>query len=118
MPLFKEGGSIERDDLYFHYPHYHHQGYKPAGAIREGDYKLIEWFEPTLYGEENQVTLYNLTKDIGEENDLSREMPELAARLREKLHTWRKTIGAQEMTINPDYDPQKADWRFKEKQED
>jgi arylsulfatase A len=116
--LFKEGGTIERDDLYFHYPHYHHQGYKPAGAIREGDYKLIEWFEQTLRGEENQVSLYNLAKDIGEENDLSKEMPELAARLREKLHAWRKKVGAQEMTVNPNYDPEKADMRFPEGHEE
>jgi len=118
VPLFKEGGTLDRDALYFHYPHYHHQGYKPAGAIREGDYKLIEWFEQTLYGEENQVTLYNLTKDIGEENDLSKEMPELASNLREKLHTWRQKVGAQEMTVNPNYDPEKADWRFADGNED
>jgi len=117
-PLFSEGGTINRDALYFHYPHYHHQGYKPAGAVREGDYKLIEWFEPALLGEDNPVTLYNLSEDIGEENDLAGEMPELAARLREKLHTWRKNVAAQEMTVNPAYDPEKADWRFADGNED
>ena len=111
-PLFTQGGMIERNTLYCHYPHYHHQGYKPAGAIREGDYKLIEWFEQTLLGEENQINLYNLAEDIGEENDLSKEMPELAARLREKLHAWRKNVGAQEMTVNPNYNPEKAEMRF------
>jgi len=113
-PLFSETGTMERNTLYFHYPHYHHQGYKPAGAIREGDYKLIEWYEQTLLGEESQINLYNLAEDIGEENDLAEEMPELAARLREKLHTWQKKVGAQQMTVNPNYNPEKAEMRFSE----
>jgi arylsulfatase A-like enzyme len=114
VPLFTTGGTIDRDALYFHYPHYHHQGYKPAGAIREGDYKLIEWYEQTLLGEKNQVNLYNLAEDIGEENDLSAKLPEMTNRLRKKLHSWRKRIGAQEMTVNPNYDPKKADMRTKQ----
>jgi len=113
-PLFTQDAIIERNTLYFHYPHYHHQGYKPAGAIREGDYKLIEWYEQTLLGEENQINLYNLAEDIGEENDLSEEMPELATRLREKLHAWQKEVGAQEMKVNPNYNPEKAEMRFSE----
>jgi len=113
-PLFKPEGKIDRDALYFHYPHYHHQGFKPAGAIREGDYKLIEWYEQSLLGEDGQISLYNLAEDIGEERDLAKEMPELAARLRDKLHTWRKEVGAQEMTVNPNYNPKKAEMRFAE----
>lgn len=112
LPLLKQSGNLERDAIYFHYPHYHHQGFKPASAIREGDYKLIEWYEPTLYGEENQINLFNVREDIGETKELVKEMPKLAARLREKLHQWRKSVGAQEMTVNPNYDPEKADWRF------
>jgi arylsulfatase A len=116
-PLFTKGGTIDRNALYFHYPHYHHQGFKPAGAVREGDYKLIEWFEQTLRGEEGQVNLYNLKEDIGEEHDLSKEMPELTNSLREKLHAWRKRVGAQEMTVNPNYDPKRAEMRFAEGEE-
>jgi len=112
VPLLKQTGGLKRDAIYFHYPHYHHQGFKPASAIREGDYKLIEWYEPTLYDEDNQISLFNVREDIGETIDLAKEMPELAARLREKLHKWRRSIGAQAMPINPNYNPQKADWRF------
>jgi arylsulfatase A-like enzyme len=108
IPLLKQKGKIDRDALYFHYPHYHHQGFKPASAIREGDYKLIEWYEETLLDQPGQISLYNIQEDVGETNDLSEKMPELVQRLRNKLHTWRKQVGAQEMTINPDYDPKKA----------
>lgn len=112
IPLLKQTGEIDRDALYFHYPHYHHQGYKPAGAIRQGDYKLIEWFEQSLMGEEDQINLYNLKDDISESNDLAAEMPELADQMLEKLRAWRKKVGAQEMTVNSNYNPEKAEWRF------
>ncbi len=112
LPVLNQSGQLKRETLYWHYPHYHHQGYKPAGAIRESDFKLIEWYEPTLLGEEYQINLYNLTEDIGESIDLAGEMPDLADRLRNKLHNWKKSIDAQEMKVNPNYDPKKADWRF------
>jgi len=112
MPVLKQTGKLPREALFWHYPHYHHQGYKPGGAIREGDFKLIEWYEPTLLNEQFQFNLYNLSEDIGETRDLANEMPEKAKQLREKLQQWKKSIKAQEMTINPAYDPQRADWRF------
>jgi arylsulfatase A-like enzyme len=112
LPVLKMDGSAKREALFWHYPHYHHQGYKPAGAIREGDYKLIEWYEPALLNEDNPINLFNLSKDIGESKDLADEMPDLATRLREKLHNWKKSINAQEMKPNPDYNSRKADWRF------
>lgn len=114
MPVLKQVGTLSRQALYFHYPHYHHQGYKPASAIRQGDYKLIEWFEESLVGMENRVNLYNLREDIGEKNDLSSQMPDKTAELYNKLHEWRKAIGAQEMEINPNYDSKKANLRFSE----
>ncbi len=116
-PVLKQKSGLQRDEIYFHYPHYHHLGYKPASAIREGDYKLIEWYEETLYNEKNQINLYNVREDVGETKDLAQEMPELASRLREKLHQWRKAVGAQEMEINPNYDPKRADWRFADRRD-
>ena len=114
MPIFSGKGDYQRTELYFHYPHYHHQGFKPGGAIRQGDYKLIEWYEQALYGEKGQINLYNLKEDIGEENDLASEMPDLAAKLRDKLHAWRAQVSAQEMTVNNNYNPKKADYRFED----
>jgi arylsulfatase A-like enzyme len=111
IPLLKQTGDLERTALYWHYPHYHHQGYQPGGAIRVGDYKLIEWFEPSIMGTEEQINLYNLKEDIGETKDLSKEMPDFARQLRQKLHDWRQVTGVQEMTVNPNYDPKRADYR-------
>lgn len=115
MPLLKQSGGLDRDALYFHYPHWHHLGYKPAGAIREGKYKLIEWFEKSKTGEEGAYSLFDVEADEGESNDLSAEMPELVERLKKKLHDWRKRVNAQEMTVNPNYDPERADWRFEDR---
>ena len=61
LPALK-GGKLNRKSLYWHYPHYGNQGNFPGGAIREGDYKLIERYE------DGQVHLYNLKNDIGEQN--------------------------------------------------
>lgn len=108
VPLITIGTEPDREALYWHYPHYHHHGYQPSAAIRMGDYKLIEWFEETEWGRPNQVNLFNLSDDLGELNDISDEMPELANSMRKKLHAWRKTINAQEMRRNPLYDPERA----------
>jgi arylsulfatase A len=112
MPLIKQSATIKRDILYWHYPHYHHLGFKPAGAIRQGDYKLIEWYEESLTGGKKMVSLFNIKNDPSEVYDLSEIMPELAQDLLQKLRAWRKKVGAQEMPVNPNYDPKKADWRF------
>ena len=99
--------SLEREALYFHYPHYHHiNTMGPAGAVRMGDYKLIEIFET------GEVELYNLASDIGEQNDLADSMPELAQKMTRMLHQWRRSSGSLMNTPNPNYDPDN-DWRKK-----
>ncbi|MHC4327423.1 MAG: sulfatase-like hydrolase/transferase, partial [Planctomycetota bacterium] len=100
LPLLKQTGTLERSAIYWHYPHYHHS--RPAGAIREGDWKLIEFFEEGL------LELYNLKRDIGEKNNLAGTMPEKAAALQRKLAKWRRSVGAKMPTPNPDYDPARA----------
>ncbi len=113
LPLIMNKKKLERDFLCWHFPHYHHLGYKPAAAIREGNYKLIEWFEQSKPGKEKPYQLFNVKNDPGEVNDLSDKMPELAERLFKKLLKWRDKVGAWEMTVNPDYNPDKSDWRFR-----
>jgi len=82
VPLLTGTRKLKREAIYWHYPHYHGSGNKPSGAIRAGDYKLIEWYE------DNSVELYNLKDDLGEKNDLAASMPEKAAELRRLLHRW------------------------------
>ncbi|MDQ7065448.1 MAG: sulfatase [candidate division KSB1 bacterium] len=109
VPLFHGGKKLARKALYWHYPHYHRMGFKPSGAIRVGDYKLIEWYEASLLGWPHQVDLYNIKEDIAETTNLAEEMPQKAKELREMLHAWRREVGAQEMEVNPQYDPARAD---------
>ena len=75
------GKPFERGAIYWHFPHYSNHGMQsPGGAIRLGDYKLLEYFE------NGSIQLFNLKEDIGEQHDLSREEPERAARLLAMLH--------------------------------
>ena len=87
--------------LFWHYPHYHTGGATPYGAVRLGDWKLIEFYE------DDRVELYNLKDDVGEQHDLAVDMPEKAKELRDRLHAWRKEVGAQMPTLNPDFKPTK-----------
>jgi arylsulfatase A len=105
VPLLRGAASLKRDTIYWHYPHYHPGGATPYGAIRKGDWKLIEFYE------DNHVELYNLSDDIGEQNDLAARLPDKAKALQKQLHTWRKGVGAQMPTPNPNYDPARANAR-------
>jgi arylsulfatase A-like enzyme len=97
-PLVK-GRSLDRGPIYWHFPHYSNHGMQsPGGAIRDGDFKLLEYFE------NGTVQLFNLRSDIGEQNDLSGIEVEKTNELLEKLHHWRTLTGAQMMMPNPDYD--------------
>jgi len=95
VPLLKGGGKLNREAIYWHYPHYHGSGNRPSGAVRTGDYKMIEWYE------DNTVELYNLKNDIGEKHDLAERMPEKAAELRKMLHLWRKQVNAKMPASGP-----------------
>jgi len=96
--LHNPRAHLQRDALYFHYPHYYATT-SPVSAVREGDWKLLEYFE------DNHVELYNLRDDLGETRDQAAQQPERAARLRERLHTWRKEVGAQLPAPNPAAQP-------------
>jgi arylsulfatase A-like enzyme len=93
--------TLGRDAIYWHYPHYHSEGATPYGAIRSGDWKLIEFYE------DRPTELYDLAADVGERNNLAGKLPQKAAELRGRLDTWRKSVGAQLPTPNPDRDPEK-----------
>lgn len=102
VPLLKQNGKLNRTAIYWHYPHYHPGGATPYSAIRKDDWKLIEFFE------DNRVELYNLRDDIGEQRDLATKLPNRAKALLKQLHAWRKQVGAQMPTPNPDYDSQRV----------
>jgi len=97
--VLRGDGPLKRDALYWHYPHYHPGGATPYGAIREGDWRLVEFFE------DNRVELYQLDEDLGETHDLATSRPEKAAALTQKLHDWRARVGAQMPEVNANVDP-------------
>jgi arylsulfatase A len=106
VPILRQTGTIPREELFWHYPHYQHYqlgGTTPYGAIRKGDFKLIEFFD------DMRVELYNLKEDIGEAQNLAERMPDKTEELRHRLHAWRQEVGAQMPARNPAYDPSKPE---------
>ena len=106
-PLLRGTGGLSRTELFWHYPHHQHYqlgGAMPYGAIRSGDYKLVEFFN------DMRVELYDLKRDIGEQHDLVKEKPNVAHELRARLHAWREEVGAQMPTPNPKHDPTKPEY--------
>jgi arylsulfatase A-like enzyme len=93
-------GKAARDvrPLYWHIPHYTNQGSRPSGAMREGNWKLVEQYD------EGRVELFDLAADPGETRDLAGKDPRRAAAMHAKLRDWRKSVGAQENTPNPAVD--------------
>lgn len=102
MPLLTQQGQLQRDAIFWHYPHYHPGSATPCSAIREGDWKLIEFYE------DGRVELYNLRRDPGEMQNMADVDADVAQRLRDKLHGWLKEVGAQWPEPNQEFDPEKA----------
>jgi arylsulfatase A-like enzyme len=89
VPLLQGATDLKRAAIYWHYPHYSNQGGFPGGAIRAGDWKLIERYE------DGRVQLYNLRADAGEQNDLAAGEPARVNALRQALHAWYRDTGAE-----------------------
>lgn len=110
VPLLQDATvSLNRPALFWHFPAYL-QGAgdpaggpfrtTPAGAIRMGDWKLIEWFET------GRLELYNIKEDLSEANDLSKQNPEKLQQLLAAMKQWRADVKAPiPTTPNPEYDP-------------
>ena len=89
LPLLKGKEKLKNRAVYWHYPNFaFHRDNRLGSAIREGDHKLIHFYDT------DSVELYNLKNDIGEKNDLSGKMPQLASRLKNKLKVWLQDSGA------------------------
>jgi arylsulfatase A-like enzyme len=92
--------KLKEKPLFWHFPHYsNHGAQSPAGAVRLGDYKLIEYYE------NNTVQLFNIKNDPGEQNDLSKTELDKVKQLRDLLHNWRKEVNAKMPVPNPKYNP-------------
>jgi arylsulfatase A len=85
--------------LFWHYPHFANQGGRPGGVIREGDWKLIEYFD------DGAIELYNLKYDNGETHNLARLEYGRAITMRDALHEWRRSVNANMPKPNPAWKP-------------
>lgn len=97
IPVLRNPDQTIDRQLFWHYPHYHGSTWTPGASIRDGDWKLIEFYE------HEAVELYNLSEDPGEQHDLSRTHPEKARRLADSLHQWQKRMNAKMPQPNPDH---------------
>jgi arylsulfatase A-like enzyme len=96
LPLLKGTQTLERQAIFWHYPHYGNQGGTPGSSIRAGDYKLLHFFE------DDRIELYNLREDISEDHDLAAAMPDLTDQLKTRLADWRAQVEAKIPQPNPD----------------
>jgi arylsulfatase A-like enzyme len=88
-PLLAGKDALNDRTFFWHYPHYHGSTWKPGASIRDGDWKLIEFYHY------DTVELYNLDDDPGEQHDLSKSNPAQTKSLLAKLHAWQKQLGAR-----------------------
>jgi arylsulfatase A-like enzyme len=99
VPLLSERGPLDREAIYWHYPHYGNQGGTPGSSIRRGDWKLIEFFE------DGRLELYNLRTDLGEQHNVAADHPALTRNLRQMLADWRASVEAKLPQPNPQWNP-------------
>jgi arylsulfatase A-like enzyme len=111
LPLMTGTGTLEPRPMFWHFPIYLENGNaetqdslfrtRPGSAIRCGDWKLIQYFE------NNDIELYNLKEDPGEEKNLARIKMEKRDELLKILDDWRKEINAPVPTENnSEYQPE------------
>ena len=89
IPVLKEDKQIPRDELFWHYPHYHGSAWKPGSALRKGDWKLV------IHYEDNRTELFNLGEDPGETTDLTDKFPEKTEELKKLLNEKLAETGAK-----------------------
>ncbi|MFM8733767.1 MAG: sulfatase [Pirellulales bacterium] len=100
VPLLRGGDALPRERIYWHFPCYVGRA-TPSSAVREGRYKLLEFFEKS-----GRIELYDLEDDPEERRDLATTMPEQAAALAKTLRAWQRDSAAMiPRQDNPRYDP-------------
>jgi arylsulfatase A-like enzyme len=95
------GGTLDRDAIYWHYPHYHPGGATPYSAIRSGSWRLVHFYE------DGRDELFNLANDPGEHTNLAASEPDRVTNLKKQLDAWLTDVGAQMPVKNPNADSQR-----------
>ncbi len=97
-PLLEGADRLDRENLFWHFPHFGNQGARPGAVIREGPYKLIEYYE------DGRLELFQVEADPSEQYDLVGSEPARVPEMREKLHRWLESMNARAPSPNPNYD--------------
>jgi arylsulfatase A-like enzyme len=92
------GADIPQRKLFWHFPHYTNQGGRPSGAMRDGNWLLVELYDAS------KAELYDLSTDVGELQDLAHQHPERVTSMRAALDGWRTENNVQYNMPNPDWD--------------
>ncbi|MFY0607386.1 MAG: sulfatase [Cyclobacteriaceae bacterium] len=100
VPLM-QGETLSQRPLIWHYPHYGNQGGRPSSIIREGDWKLIHYYE------DSTQVLYNIKNDLSEQTDLAAELPQKVNDLSTKLFEFLNSVDAKYPQKDPEYSAQK-----------
>jgi arylsulfatase A-like enzyme len=98
VPLLRGTGKLQREAIFWHYPHYN-DATTPHSIVRQGDFKLIEYFE------DGRLELFNLRTDIGEKENLAAARPAKAWAMQQRLIRWREQVGAQVPRPKSSQDP-------------
>ena len=101
-PVLLEGDELDREALFWYFPHYRYNQVGPYAIVRSGDWKLIRFFDGEPYGS-GEAELFNLAEDLGEENDLAEQEPEKVQELEDQLETWLTDVEARRFETNPDF---------------
>ena len=96
-PLLRGGERLDREALYWHFPHYANQGGTPGSSVRVGDFQLIEFFE------DGRRELYHLGDDPGQQRNLAATEPARVRQMHALLRDWRQRVGARLPTPNADW---------------
>ena len=96
-PDLSQTGTIDRDALFWHFPHYRYNQENPYSIVRAGEWKLIKRYDGKVF------ELFNLQEDISECNDLADQLPEKVKELDALLSRWLQETGAKIPKPNPDY---------------
>jgi arylsulfatase A len=102
VPVLKDPKAEIHQYLFWHFPHYHNG--PPGAAIRNGKWKLIEWYEKSILDNgESPFELYDLENDISESKNLADSMKTLTLKLSGELQEWRRKVNAQMPVPNVKY---------------
>lgn len=99
LTLFTAQSGLDREVLFWHFPHYRGAAVTPYSIVRSGDWKMIKRYEGPAY------ELYDLSRDLGETIDLAEKMPAKVNELDERLQEWLGNTGAKLPKQNPAYKP-------------